>query len=147
MFRLACIVAPWLLIQLHWGWLGHQDPPPPPDVLYGINHFCESQCLSSTLLTAWGAQTFPPPPPPPSNTNVCTFSTLCLPSRYIFVRLRRVTFKFGSFTNFKAFFQVVSTDFRELIHMKNWKNHRRFLFIWYTCRLDAWSSIQEKMTR
>ena len=30
---------------------------------------------------------------------------------YIFARLRRITFKFGSITNFKALFSVVSTDF------------------------------------
>ena len=112
----------------------------PPDVPYG-NHFCESQCLSFTLLTAWGHKHIP------HHANVCTFSTLCLPGSYIFVRLRRVTFKFGNFTNFKALFQVVSTDFPSLVHVKSWKNRRRFLYIWYTCRLHAWSSIQEKITR
>ena len=147
MFRLACIVAPWLLIQLHWGWLGHQDPPPPARCFLWYKPFLWKSVSFFHLTYCVGGTNIPPTPSPPSNTNVCTFSTLCLPSRYIFVRLRRVTFKFGSFTNFKAFFQVVSTDFRELIHVKNWKNHRRFLFIWYTCRLDAWSSIQEKMTR
>ena len=60
-------------------------------------------------------------PPPPHHANVCTFSTLCLPGSYIFVRLRRVTFKFGNFTNFKALFQVVSTDFPSLVHVKSCK--------------------------
>ena len=69
------------------------------------------------------------PPPPPHHTNICKFSKLCLPGSYIFVRLRRVTFKFGNFTNLKALFQVVSTDFSKLIHVKSCKNHRRFLYI------------------
>ena len=30
---------------------------------------------------------------------------------YIFYRLRRITFKFGDFTNFKELFKLVSTDF------------------------------------
>ena len=33
---------------------------------------------------------------------------------YIFARLRRITFKFGSFTNFKALFSVVLTDFPQI---------------------------------
>ena len=107
MFRLACIVARWLLIHLHWGWVAHQDPP--PDVPYD-NHFCESQCLSFTFLTAVGVTNLSPLPSP-HHTNVCTFSKLCLAGSYIFVRLRRVTFKFGNFTNFKALFQVMSTNF------------------------------------
>ena len=81
----------------------------PPDVPYD-NHFCESQCLSFTFLTAVGVTNLSPLPFP-HHTNVCTFSKLCLAGSYIFVRLRRVTFKFGNFTNFKALFQVMSTNF------------------------------------
>ena len=139
MFRLACIVAPWLLIHLHWGWVAHQEPPL---MFLMITISVESQCLSFTLLTAVGGTNIIP-----HHTNICKFSKLCLAGSYIFVRLRRVTFKFGNFTNFKALFQVMTTDFPELIHVKSWKNHRRFLFICYTCRLHAWSIIQEKMTR
>ena len=73
-------------------WVGHQDPPPPLDVAYGINYFCESQCLSSTLLTAWGAQTFHP--------HIQTFVHFRnFASQELYVR------------SLKALFQVVSTDF------------------------------------
>ena len=41
---------------------------------------------------------------------------------YILALLRRITFKFGNFTNFKALFSVVSMDFSELVHIKSWKN-------------------------
>ena len=37
---------------------------------------------------------------------------------YIFARLRRIAFKFGNFTNFKALFSVVSTDVPKLAHVK-----------------------------
>ena len=38
---------------------------------------------------------------------------------YILALLRRITFKFGNFTNFKALFSVVSMDFSELVHIKS----------------------------
>ena len=144
MFRLACIVAPWLLIQLHWGWVAHQEPPwcslwYKPFLWKSVSFFHLTYCVR--------AQTYPPLPP--HHANVCTFSTLCLPGSYIFVRLRRVTFKFGNFTNFKALFQVMSTGFPWLATRKVEKNHRRFLFIFdiHADYMRAWSSIQEKMTR
>ena len=34
-------------------------------------------------------------------------------------------FKFGYFTNFKALFGVVSTDFPEVVHVKSWKNREK----------------------
>ena len=45
----------------------------------------------------------------PHHTNVCEIFATSL--SYIFARLRRITFKFGKFTNFKALFPVMSTDF------------------------------------
>ena len=51
------------------------------------------------------------PPPTTTTTTIQTsvnFETL---QSYVFARLRRIAFKFGSFTNFKASFPVVSTDF------------------------------------
>ena len=94
MFRLACIVAPWLLIQLHWGWVAHQEPPWCPlwykQFLWkSVSFFHLTYCERGTNIS----------PPSLHHANVCTFSTLCLPGSYIFVRLRRVTFKFGNFTN------------------------------------------------
>ena len=53
----------------------------------------------------------------PHHENVCKFS-LSL-RNYICARLRRITFKFGDFTNMKALFPVVSTDFPLLVpHVK-----------------------------
>ena len=46
----------------------------------------------------------------PHHTNVCKFSQLCV-AITLLSRLRRISFKFGIFTNFKALFPVVSTDF------------------------------------
>ena len=113
MFRLACIVAPWLLIQLHLGWVAHQEPPL---MFLMVTIFVKVSVFLSPYLLREGTNISPPPP---HHANVCTFSTLCLPGSYIFVRLRRVTFKFGNFTNFKALFQVVSTDFPSLVHVKS----------------------------
>ena len=38
---------------------------------------------------------------------------------YSFARLIPFTFKLGNFTNFKAPFSVLSTDFSELVHVKS----------------------------
>ena len=38
---------------------------------------------------------------------------------YNLAHLRCITFKFGNFTNFKALFSMVSTDFSELVHIKS----------------------------
>ena len=46
----------------------------------------------------------------PHHTNVCKFSQLFVAMSSL-TRLRRITFKLGIFTNFKALFPVVSTDF------------------------------------
>ena len=43
----------------------------------------------------------------------------------IFVNFQQITFKLGSFTKLKAFFSVVSTDFRQLGHVKSWKNREK----------------------
>ena len=71
---------------------------------------CQSHTILQTFVW-WGvgeAQTLPPPPPPPQKT-ICKFSQPY--GAIIFARLRRITFKFGSFTNVKALFPVMSTDF------------------------------------
>ena len=39
---------------------------------------------------------------------------------YIFSHLRRITFKRGTFTNFKALFPVVSTDFLYFVRVNGW---------------------------
>ena len=44
------------------------------------------------------------------HTNVCKFWQLFVSTSSL-GRLKRITFKFGIFTNFKALFPVVSTDF------------------------------------
>ena len=57
------------------------------------------------VCVGWGGGTNLPPHPTIQKS--VNFATLL---SYIFARLRRMTFKFGSFTNLKAFFSVVSTD-------------------------------------
>ena len=39
--------------------------------------------------------------------------------------LQSITFKFGNFSNFKALFSMVSTDFSKLVHIKSWKNREK----------------------
>ena len=39
--------------------------------------------------------------------------------------LQSITFKFGNFSNFKALFSMVSTDFPKLVHIKSWKNREK----------------------
>ena len=61
-------------------------------------------------------QGLPPPPPAPTIQTSVKF-------RY-FVELycrscQQITLKPGKFTSFKAFFSAVSTDFRQLIHVKS----------------------------
>ena len=55
----------------------------------------------------WGEQTClpSPPPPPPSYKRLQTLLN------YIFARVRRFTFRFSNFTNFKALIPVQSRDF------------------------------------
>ena len=86
MFRLACIVAPWLLIHLHWGWIAYLIPPPhthTPEVPYG-NHFCESVFLPPHLLPGGHKHIPPPPPPPPPYKRLYIFDTL--PPRELYLR-------------------------------------------------------------
>ena len=71
----------------------------------------------------------------PHHENVCKFS-LTLRS-YIYARLRRITFKFGNFTNMKALFPVVSTDFPLLVpHVKTWKKKRENVYSLFSARTD-----------
>ena len=57
----------------------------------------------------WGQKLANPPPPPlPQYRRLLIFAAL---RSYIFARLRRITFNFGKFTNFKALFPLVSRDF------------------------------------
>ena len=49
--------------------------------------------------------------PPHHHTNVCKISLATL-RIYVFVNFQQITFKLGTFTNFKALFSVVRTDFR-----------------------------------
>ena len=53
----------------------------------------------------WGEQTCLPSPPPPSYKRLQTLLN------YIFARVRRFTFRFSNFTNFKALIPVQSRDF------------------------------------
>ena len=64
----------------------------------------------------------PPPPPPPPYKRLYIFSTL---RAYIFSCLRRITYKFGSFTNIKALFPVASTDIPNLAMSKVEKTVKR----------------------
>ena len=64
----------------------------------------------------------PPPPPPPPYKRLYIFSTL---RAYIFSCLRRITYKFGSFTNIKALFPVASTDIPNLSMSKVEKTVKR----------------------
>ena len=68
-------------------------------------------------LVWWRTQTCPPP-----YQRLQIFATL---RTYIFARLRRITFKFGNFTNIKALFPVVSTDFPNLSMSKVEKTVKR----------------------
>ena len=63
-----------------------------------------------------------PPPPPPPYKRLYIFSTL---RAYIFSCLRRITYKFGSFTNIKALFPVASTDIPNLAMSKVEKTVKR----------------------
>ena len=81
-----------------------------------------------------GGKTAPPPPPPPGapaaeassprppyskekkgtrfvSHHVKRLEIFATLRSYIFARLRRITFKLDKFTNFKALFSAVSTDF------------------------------------
>ena len=64
----------------------------------------------------------PLPPPPPPYKRLYIFSTL---RAYIFSCLRRITYKFGSFTNIKALFPVASTDIPNLAMSKVEKTVKR----------------------
>ena len=64
----------------------------------------------------------PPLPPPPPYKRLYIFSTL---RAYIFSCLRRITYKFGSFTNIKALFPVASTDIPNLAMSKVEKTVKR----------------------
>ena len=63
-----------------------------------------------------------PPLPPPPYKRLYIFSTL---RAYIFSCLRRITYKFGSFTNIKALFPVASTDIPNLSMSKVEKTVKR----------------------
>ena len=82
-------------------WWGHNLAPHPHHKnvckFSHLTHFTDVCMVGGTIL------------PPPHHTNVCKkFSTL---RRYIFSKSRRVRYQFGKFTNFKALFSVVWTDF------------------------------------
>ena len=64
----------------------------------------------------------PPLPPPPPYKRLYIFSTL---RAYIFSCLRRITYKFGSFTDIKALFPVASTDIPNLSMSKVEKTVKR----------------------
>ena len=64
----------------------------------------------------------PLPPPPPPYKRLYIFSTL---RAYIFSCLRRITYKFGSFTNIKALFPVASMDILNLSMSKVEKTVKR----------------------
>ena len=61
----------------------------------------------------------PPPPPPQQYKHLWIFAALL---SHIFALLRRITFKFGSFTNIKVPLSVASTVFPQLIHDKSWRS-------------------------
>ena len=64
----------------------------------------------------------PPLPPPPPYKRLYIFSTL---RAYIFSCLRRITYKFGIFTNIKALFPVASMDIPNLSMSKVEKTVKR----------------------
>ena len=64
----------------------------------------------------------PLPPPPPPYKRLYIFSTL---RAYIFSCLRRITYKFGIFTNIKALFPVASMDIPNLSMSKVEKTVKR----------------------
>lgn len=59
---------------------------------------------------------------PPPYKRLKNFASL---RRYIFRRFRRITFKLGKFTEFKALFSAVSADIRYLALNNTSKNRKR----------------------
>ena len=56
-------------------------------------------------------------PPLPDHTNVCKISRIL--RSCIFLSFQQITLKLAYFSNFKALFSVVSTDFPEHVHVKS----------------------------
>ena len=64
----------------------------------------------------WGHELTPQPPATTTTTTTTTIQTsakFCdFAEMYRFVGFQQITFKLGSFTNFKAFFPAMLTNFR-----------------------------------
>ena len=84
---------------------------------YKISKIAKFENEISQMFVWWGAQTCPPTYKQPK--------IFVILRSYNLAHLRCITFKFDNFTNFKALFSMVSTDFSELVHIKSWKNREK----------------------